>query len=110
MRLIAKIPILYRGKQYKEGEELPTDDAEMIKLWEKAGSVKIVSDGETEEKGAAENSGVAPVQPENADVTISKSKATQETAESGLEGMAINGETEENLAGKVPKTPARKRG
>jgi len=32
-----------------------------------------------------------------------------ETAEPGLPGFAVNGETEENLVGKIPKTEARKR-
>ena len=90
MEVVATIPILYRGKQYKEGELLPTDDAEMIELWKKAGSVRVIEDGEIPE--------VALVQP----------KATPETADAGLEGMAVNGETEENLVGKVPKTSARK--
>ncbi len=91
MEVIAEIPILYRGKQYKKGEALPTDDAQMVELWKEAGSVKIIEDGEKPK--------VAPVQP----------KATRETAEPGLEGMAVNGETEENLVGKVPKTTTRKK-
>lgn len=106
MRVIAKIPILYRGKQYKVGEELPTDDTEMLKLWEEARSTQIVP----EEQETTKSSKVAPVQLENeSEVIVSESKATPETAEAGLEGVAVNGETEENLIGKVPKTAARKK-
>lgn len=121
MKVIAKVPVLYRGKQYKVGESLPADDSEMLKLWEEAGSVEIISDAITEseneetpedknEESEDENEEVAPVQPENnAEIVVSETKAVPETAEAGLEGMAVNGETEENLVGKVPKTPARKR-
>lgn len=91
MEVIAVIPILYRGKQYKKGEALPTDDVQMIELWKESGSVKIIEDGEKTE--------VAPVQP----------KATRKTAEPGLEGIAVNGETEESLVGKVPKTTTRRK-
>lgn len=105
MEAIAAIPILYRGKQYKEGETLPVDDAEMVKLWKEAGSVVIVS----EEENSEESEEVAPVQLENeSEVVVSESKAIPETAEPGLEGLEVNGETEENLVGKVPKTAARK--
>lgn len=116
MEAIAVIPILYRGKQYKEGESLPVDEQEMVKLWEESGSVKIINDeSERTEEGESENSEeenpeVAPVQPENeSGVTVSDSKAISETAESGLEGMAVNGETEENRVGKVPKTAVRRK-
>lgn len=120
MIAIAAIPILYRGKQYNEGESLPVDDAEMVKLWKEAGSVVIageeaesleVEESENaEEESPEENEEVAPVQPENkSGVIISESKAIPETAEAGLEGLAVNGETEENLIGKVPKTAARKK-
>ena len=119
MEAIAAIPILYRGKQYKEGESLPVDDAEMVKLWKEAGSIVIVSEEESpevkesenpEEENPEESEEVAPVQPENeSGVVVSESKAIPETAEPGLEGLAVNGETEENMVGKVPKTAARKK-
>ena len=36
-------------------------------------------------------------------------KARPKTAEPGLPGVAVASETEDNLAGKVPKTAARKK-
>lgn len=85
-KLIAIYPILYRSTQYKVGQSLPADDQEMIQAWIGAGTAEWREDSEEEKK---------PV------------KAKPVTAEPGLAGESKNGETADNLVGKVPKTPAR---
>ena len=82
MRLIAVYPILYRSRQYWVGEELPADDAGMVQAWIEAGTA-------------------AWVEPD----TQKPPKAKPAAAEAGLAGESQNGETDENLVGKVPKTP-----
>lgn len=84
MRLIAAYPILYRSRQYWVGEELPADDAGMVQAWIEAGTA-------------------AWVDPD----TQKPPKAKPAAAEAGLAGESPNGETDENLVGKVPKTPTR---
>jgi hypothetical protein len=84
-QLIASYPILYRAKQYRVGESLPTDDPEMTEAWIEAGTA-VWSDGK---KAAV--------------------KAVPAAAEAAVEGNAINAETAENLVGKVPKTATRKK-
>lgn len=86
MKLIAIYPILYRSTQYKVGQSLPADDEKMVKAWIGAGTAEWREDSGEEKK---------PV------------KARPVTAESGLAGESKNGETAENLVGKVPRTPAR---
>ena len=87
MKLIAVYPILYRSRQYWEGQELPADDAGMVQAWIEAGTAAWVDPD-------------APKTP----------KAKPAAAEPGLSGESPNGETDENLVGKVPKTPARSTG
>lgn len=82
MKLIAIYPILYRSHQYEIGEELPADDPEMVQAWLDA-KTAIWQDG------------------------TSQVKAKPVTAQAGLAGQSPNGETDENLVGRVPKTPAR---
>ena len=87
MRLIAVYPILYRSRQYWVGEELPADDAGMVQAWIEAGTA-------------------AWVEPD----TQKPPKAKPAAAEAGLAGESQNGETDENLGGKGPKTPTRSTG
>lgn len=86
MKLIATHPILYRSKQYWPGQEIPADDAGMVQAWIDAGTAAWI-DPDAEK----------PV------------KARPAAAEAGLAGESYNGETDENLVGKVPKTPVRSR-
>lgn len=88
-KLIAVYPILFRSTQYKVGESLPADDAEMVKAWISAGTAVWKDEDEENHK------------------TV---KARPVTAEPGLAGDSVNGETSENLVGKVPKTPSRNKG
>lgn len=82
MKLIAIYPILYRSHQYEIGEELPADDSEMVQAWLDAKTAVWQDD-------------------------TSQVKAKPVTAQAGLAGQSPNGETDENLVGRVPKTPAR---
>ena len=85
MKLIAIYPILYRSHQYEIGEELPADDSEMVQAWLDAKTAIWQDD-------------------------TSQVKAKPVTAQAGLAGQAPNGEADENLVGRIPKTPARSTG
>jgi hypothetical protein len=87
-KLIALTFVLYLSHQYKPGDELPANNQEMVEAWVEAGSA-IWKDVSTEEKGTA--------------------KAKPATAQAGQTGTAIPAEGEDNLAGKVPETLARKK-
>ena len=80
MELVATYPILYRSHQYEVGDSLPADDESMVQAWLDAGTA-VWSEGKQE-----------------------KAKAT------GLAGESKNGETPENVVGRVPKTPTRSKG
>ena len=83
MELVATYPILYRSHQYEVGDSLPADDESMVQAWLDAGTA-VWSEGKQE-----------------------KAKAT---ATAGLAGESKNGETPENVVGRVPKTPTRSKG
>ena len=85
MKLIAIYPILYRSHQYEIGEELPADDSEMVQAWLDAKTAIWQDD-------------------------TSQVKAKPVTAQAGLTGQSPNGEADENLVGRIPKTPARSTG
>lgn len=84
--LTAVYPILYQSHQYKVGEELPTNNPDMVDAWLEAGTAAYISSEDTDKAV----------------------KATPVTAEAGLPGEAAASESDgEDLVGKVPKTPAR---
>lgn len=86
MKLVAIYPILYRSRQYEVGESLPADDAAMVQAWLDA-------------KTAVWQEEKTP-----------KGKAKSVTAQAGLAGQSLNGETDDNVVGRVPKTPTRSKG
>lgn len=86
MELVATYPNLYRSHQYEVGDSLPADDESMVQAWLDAGTA-VWSEGKQE-----------------------KAKATPATATAGLAGESKNGETPENVVGRVPKTPTRSKG
>ena len=88
--LVALYPILYHSHQYKIGEELPVNDADMVAAWIEAGTAKW-TDGDEPEPEAV--------------------KAVPKTAEPGRTGQASSGsETDgDDLVGKVPKTKQRRK-
>lgn len=87
MKLIATYPILYQSTQYKVGQSLPAHDPDMVQAWLDAGTAVWKKDEKQE---------VAKVRPV--------------TAQAGLAGQSPNGETSDNVVGRVPKTPARNTG
>ena len=86
MELVATYRILYRSHQHEVGDSLPADDESMVQAWLDAGTA-VWSEGKQE-----------------------KAKATPATATAGLAGESKNGETPENVVGRVPKTPTRSKG
>lgn len=85
--LAAVYPILYLSHQYNVGDELPANDPGMVEAWLCAGTAAWIQ--------------LVPKSP----------MAKLRTAEPGLPGRTVSSEFEDgdNLAGKVPKTSARKR-
>lgn len=113
-KLIAIYPILYRAHQYKVGDELPTQDAEMVKAWLEAhtaewegGKAPMETAEEAEEGGAkdpeekAAEAGTGQQQPMEA-------TATPVTAVAGIEGQSSTGE-DGAMVGRVPATPEREK-
>jgi len=99
-KLIAKYPILYLSKQYDIGEELVANNPEMVKAWLDAGTAEWVEDEESVSDGAKD---------EKSEEELPPATATPVVAEAGLAGDAVGAGTDENLVGKIPKTPARSR-
>lgn len=100
LKLIAKYPILYLSKQYDIGDELIANNPEMVSAWIEAGTAEWVEESETDAGGTVDG---------KAEDELPPATATSVVAEAGLAGDAIGSETEENLVGKIPKTPARSR-
>lgn len=88
-KLIAQQYILFESKMYAPGGELPAHNQEMVKAWLDAGTAVYVND---EEKKAP-------------------AKASSRTAIPGLAVDARVSESEDgdNVAGRIPKTTARKK-
>lgn len=106
-KLIAIYPILYLSKQYEVGDELPANDLKMVEAWLDAETAEWKSAS----VDAEENSDTEDIE-KSADVDekeLPPALATPISVEAGVEGNAVNAETEDNLVGKVPKTPARNR-
>ncbi len=87
MNLIATHPILYQSTQYEVGQSLPAHDSNMVQAWLEAGTA---------------------VWKKNEQQVCAKAKPT--TSITGLAGESKNGETAENMVGRVPKTSVRSRG
>ena len=96
-KLIATYPILYLSKQYEIGDELPANDPKMVDAWLEAETAVWKSTHSDTEESA------------DVDEELPPAFATAVSAEAGVEGSAVNAETEDNLVGKVPKIPARNR-
>ena len=86
--LVAVYPILFLSHQYNVGDVLPTNYQNMVDAWLEAGTA-VWKDSEALKANAV--------------------KARPKTAEPGLPGVAAASESEDNLAGKVPKTAGRKK-
>ena len=99
-KLIAIYPILYLSKQYDIGEELIANNPEMVRAWLDAGTAEWVEEFEPN----ADSNTDGKLEEEAAPAT-----ATPVSTEAGLTGDVVGSETDENLVGKIPKTPARAR-
>ena len=112
-KLIAKYPILYLSKQYDIGEELVANNPEMVKAWLDAGTAEWVEDEESVSDGDKDEKSEEELPPadkdEKSEEELPPATATPVVAEAGLAGDAVGAETDENLVGKIPKTPARSR-
>lgn len=83
-KLIAKRNILFDGKQYKVGDELPTYNAEMVEQWLKYSSAEFTQQGnaesseseETEPEDNAESHETEDTEPED----NAESHETEDTA------------------------------
>ena len=115
-KLIARTEILYNGKMYNTGEELPTNNPQYVDAWLEAGTAvwegaeKAPSDTENEETDT--ENGETDTENEDSDTENEESesvKGVPQTAEPGLAGKAAASESEDgvDLVGKVPKTAAR---
>lgn len=75
-KLIAARPILYRGRMYERGEQLPGDDAKMVDAWLKHGSAKLTGGGATVAPEPETDAGVTPPADKGADGAHAPDDAT----------------------------------
>ena len=78
--LIAKRPILYRGRMYKAGENLPGDDAKMVAAWLENDSAELCGEAKSADRGGQE----AAQEPENAP-EVSEDQGAGNEAQGGQE-------------------------
>ena len=52
--LIAKRPILYRGRMYRDGENLPGDDTRMVAAWLENDSAELRGEDKSADQGGQE--------------------------------------------------------
>jgi hypothetical protein len=111
MKLLAKIPILHKGKQYSVGEVLPTEDELMVQLWLEEKSAEEIKEEEEEtevEKSDGEEEALEETKEKEEAVEVPKAESV--TAQAGMTGTVVNSESEENMTGRVPKTASRAKG
>ena len=75
-KIIAKCSFWYRGKEYKNGDEVECDDPEMIQAWKRSGAIQE----EAEEDAEA---GIQEEAEEDAEAGIQEE--AEEDAESGIQ-------------------------
>lgn len=78
--LIAKRPILYRGRMYRAGENLPGDDAKMVAAWMENDSAELCGEAKSADRGGQE----AAQEPENAP-EVSEDQGAGNEAQGGTE-------------------------
>ena len=78
--LIAKRPILYRGRMYKDGENLPGDDAKMVAAWLENDSAELRGEDKSADQGGQE----PPQEPESAP-EVSEGQGAGNEAQGGQE-------------------------
>lgn len=87
MKLKAKTAILYRGRSYKAGDELPTDSADMVSAWLRAGTAEyaerkpyVTPEIITESEGGEESSEDGTKEQEGEDIFKKGGKKKKSTA------------------------------
>lgn len=85
---LAQAYILYNSTQYKPGDELPTNNPEMLEAWLEAGTAAWVDEN-----------------------IVKKAKAQSVTAMTGLYGQAVCSDSDngEDLVGRVPINNGRRK-
>lgn len=75
-KIIAKCSFWYRGKEYKNGDEVECDDPEMIQAWKRSGAIQeeVEEDAEAGIQEEAEEDAESGIQeaPEEDDVSGSQ--------------------------------------
>lgn len=113
-KLIAIYPILYRAHQYKVGDELPTQDAEMVKAWLEAhtaeweGGKGPMETAVEDEEAGAEGPEEKAAEAQSGQQEPVKATAAPVTAVAGIEGQSSTGENGA-MVGRVPATPEREK-
>src|SRR5699024_3942100 len=98
--LIAKRPILYRGRMYRDGENLPGDDTKMVAAWLENDSAELCGAEQDTALGGREAAQEPPREPESAP-EVSVATEGQRAAGGGQEAreQAGEGETGGMIAG-----------
>ena len=98
--LIAKRPILYRGRMYRAGENLPGDDTRMVAAWLENDSAELCGAEQDTAMGGREEAQEPPRGPENTP-EVSGDTEGQGAADGGQEAreQAGEGETGGMIAG-----------
>ncbi len=78
--LIAKRPILYRGRMYRDGENLPGDDTRMVAAWLENDSAELRGEDKSADQGGQE----PPQEPESAP-EVSEGQGAGNEAQGGQE-------------------------
>lgn len=87
--LIAKRPILYRGRMYRDGENLPGDDTKMVAAWLENDSAELCGTEQDTALGGREAAQEPPREPESA-----LEVESQRAADGGQEAQEQAGEGE----------------
>ena len=91
--LIAKRPILYRGRMYRDGENLPGDDTRMVAAWLENDSAELCGAEQDTAMGGREEAQETPRGPENTP-EVSGDTEGQGAADGGQEAREQAGEGE----------------
>lgn len=82
--LIAKRPILYRGRMYRDGENLPGDDTRMVAAWLENDSAELCGAEQDTAMGGREEAQEPPRGPENTP-EVSEDQGAGNEAQGGQE-------------------------
>lgn len=88
--LIAKRPILYRGRMYRAGENLPGDDTRMVAAWMENDSAELCGTEQDAALGGREAAQEPPGEPES---------ATEVSGDTEGQGAAGGGQEDQEQAG-----------